>query len=95
MTSTSSVHDFWESYLATLPEKHLHHFLPLPQAWSFGDAPEMADDLSGLAMQGKKTASCSRYLGENILEFATVSIMLNGQGQPLGVVETTEITIKR
>lgn len=95
MSTTSSVELFWERYLATLPEKHLHRFLPLPEAWSFGDSPEMADDLGNLAMQGKKTASCSRYIGENILEFATVSIMLNGQGQPLGVVETTEITIKR
>jgi uncharacterized protein YhfF len=95
MTTTSSVEHFWERYLATLPEKHLHRFLPLPQTWSFGDTPEMADDLGGLAMQGKKTATCSRYVGENILEFATVSIMLNGQGQPWGVVETHEITVKR
>jgi uncharacterized protein YhfF len=95
MSTTSSVEHFWERYLATLPEKHLHRFLPLPQAWSFGDGPEMADDLGGLAMQGKKTATCSRYVGENILEFATVSILLNGQGQPWGVVETTEITVRR
>jgi uncharacterized protein YhfF len=95
MTSTSSVELFWERYLATLPEKHLHRFLPLPQAWSFGDSPEMADDLGGLVMQGKKTATCSRYVGENILEFATISILLNGKGEPWGVVETTEITVKR
>jgi uncharacterized protein YhfF len=95
MSTTSSVELFWERYLATLPEKHVHRLIPLPQAWSFGDGPAMADDLGGLAMQGKKTATCSRYVGENILEFATVSILLNGQSQPWGVVETTEITVKR
>jgi uncharacterized protein YhfF len=95
MTTASSVENLWESYLATLPEKHAHRLIPVPEAWSFGDGPEMADDLGNLAIQGKKTASCSRYIGENILEFATVSIMLNGQGQPWSVVETTEITIKR
>jgi uncharacterized protein YhfF len=95
MSTTSSVEDFWESYLATLPEKHLHRFLPLPETWSFGDGPAMADDLGGLVMQGKKTATCSRYLGENILENPTISILLDGQENPLGVVETTEITVRR
>jgi uncharacterized protein YhfF len=95
MTSTSSVQTFWESYLATLPEKHLHRFVPLPEAWSFGDGPEMADELGSLVMQGKKTATCSRYLGENILENPTISILLDGQENPLGVVETTEITVRR
>ena len=45
--STSSVEQFWNSYLATLPEQHSHRLLPLPEAWGFGDSPEMADDLGG------------------------------------------------
>ena len=95
MTTTSSVQQFWERYLVTLPEKHLHRFVPLPEAWSFGDGPEMANELGSLVMQGKKTATCSRYLGENILENPTISILLDGQENPLGVVETTEITVRR
>ena len=95
MTDSSSLQRFWDSYLATLPERHLHRFLPLPLAWSFGDSPEMADELGALAMQGQKTATCSRYVGGNILEYGTVTILLNGQGQPWGVVESTEITVKR
>ena len=95
MTTTSSVQTFWESYLATLPEKHLHRFVPLPEAWSFGDGPEMANELGSLVMQGKKTATCSRYLGENILETSTISTLLDGHKNPLGVVETFEITVRR
>jgi uncharacterized protein YhfF len=95
MTSTSSVQNLWESYLATLPEQHVHRLIPMPDAWSFGDGPAMADELGGLVMQGKKTATCSRYLGENILEYSTISIVLDGQENPLGVVETFEVTVKR
>jgi uncharacterized protein YhfF len=95
MTTTSSVENLWERYLATLPEKHVYRLMPLPEAWSFGDGPEMADELGGLVMQGKKTATCSRYLGENILETSTVSILLDGQKNPLAVVETFEITVRR
>jgi uncharacterized protein YhfF len=94
MTMTS-VQDLWESYLAILPEPHAHRLLPLPEAWCFGDSPEMADDLGNLVMQGKKTATCSRYLGENILETSTISILLDGRKNPLGVVETFEITVRR
>jgi uncharacterized protein YhfF len=95
MTDNSSVQTFWESYLATLPEKHAHRLIPFPEAWGFGDGPEMADELGGLVMQGKKTATCSRYLGENILETSTISILLDGRENPLAVVETFEITVRR
>jgi uncharacterized protein YhfF len=95
MEALSTVEHFWNTYLSTLPEDHAHRYLTLPEAWSFGNDPEMADDLGGLVMQGKKTATCSRYLGENILDSATISVLLNGQEQPWGVVETFEITVKR
>jgi len=86
---------FWQAYLDTLPEQHPHRFLPLPEAWGFGDSPDMADRLGALVLQGKKTATSGRYLGENLLSLAGPSIVLNGAGRPLCVVETWEITVRR
>lgn len=47
---------FWQAYLATLPEGQL------PTAYrteSWGDNPQLADELAALIGAGKKTATCS------------------------------------
>ena len=85
----------WQAYLTTLPKNHLHRFNLLPDAWSFGDSPQMADKLSKLVVNGIKTATCKRYLGENILDEAGLSIILDGDGNPTCIIETYEITIRR
>ena len=85
---------FWQVYLATLPKDHPHRFQPLPDAWRFGDGPEMVDELGKLVLDGTKTATCSRYTGENILDDAGLSLLLAGDGRPLCLVETYEITIR-
>ena len=85
---------FWQSYLATLPEPHAHRLHSLPEAWSFGDSAAMADKLGKLVMEGIKTATCSRYLGENVLADGGLSIILDGNEQPLCLVETFEITVR-
>ena len=55
----------------------------------------MADKLGRSVLQGIKTATCCRYLGENLVEEAGPSIIVDGKGQPLCVVQTTEITVRR
>ncbi len=89
------VTEFWEAYLTTLPEHHPHKFHPLPDAWSFGDSSKMADALGKLVLNGIKTATCSRYVGENILDDAGLSILSAGDGAPLCLIETYEITVRR
>lgn len=79
----------------TLPEHHLHRSHPVPDAWSFGDSSRMADALGRLVLEGTKTATCSRYAGENVLADAGLSILLAGNGEPLCLVETYEITVRR
>ncbi|MGK7935657.1 MAG: ASCH domain-containing protein [Xenococcaceae cyanobacterium] len=86
---------FWQAYLATLPEHHPHRFNPLPDAWSFGNNVQIADKLGDLVAKGIKTATCSRYLGENILDNAGLSIILNGDENPLCIIETYQITVRR
>jgi len=77
---------FWNAYLATLPKNHLHRFVTLPDAWNFGNTPEMADRLGDLVVKGVKTATCHRYLGENVLEDGGSSILLDGRDRPLRVL---------
>ena len=92
---TDPVTEFWQSYLVTLPEHHPHRFRPLPEAGGFGDNAEMADKLGKLVFGGIKTATCGRYSGENLLDYAGLWIVLDGEGQPLCLSETYEITVKR
>ncbi len=89
------VEAFWQTYLATLPDHHPHQLHPLPEADGFGDGPKMADELGKLVFDGTKTATCERYLGENFLDYSGLWIVLNGNGRPLCLCETYEITVRR
>jgi uncharacterized protein YhfF len=69
------------------------------QAWGFGSGPEMADELGGLVAAGTKTATCSLLWeherdGEPVPKPGDLSLILDGAGQPLAVIETTEVTIR-
>lgn len=55
----------------------------------------MADKLGRLVLQGIKTATCSRYLGGNVLNDAGLSILVDGAERPLCLIETYEITVRR
>jgi uncharacterized protein YhfF len=94
MLNNETASEFWQTYLETLPNNHPYQFLETPDAWSFGDSPELADTLGSLVLQGTKTATCCRYLGENILENNRPSIVTNCKGQPLCIIESTEITVR-
>ena len=59
----------------------------------------MADDLGGLVVQGIKTATCSLYweyeAGLEVLpEVGGLSIILDGRGGPMCLIETTSLEIK-
>jgi uncharacterized protein YhfF len=69
-------------------------------SWSFGDSPALADSLLALVLEGKKTATAGSYdalvaQGEAPPKPGERSIILNGQGQPICVIETTEVTLRR
>jgi len=60
----------------------------------------MADGLGGLVLTGRKTATCSarRELeaeGGRMPRPGERSIALGGRGEPLRVVETTEVEVRR
>jgi uncharacterized protein YhfF len=91
------IEEFWQSYLATLPEDS-----PIRNerydADSWGDNPQLADELAALIMAGTKTATCSAVWdweakGEAIPTVGYKTVLLNSRGEPLCVLETTEVTI--
>ena len=63
---------------------------------TFGDSPEMADELLALVLAGTKTATCTSLwaweVEQNIpLVPGTLAVILDGSGQPRCVVETLRI----
>lgn len=94
-TDDDSQRAYWGRYLATLPADHPHHRATYT-AWGFGDSAAMADELGDLVRRGVKTATASlgwEYDHDNEAPptVGDISMILNGAGQPLCIIETTEI----
>lgn len=97
MTIEHTIQAFWQRYLAAsgMPQGEFE----IPEAWSFGDNPVLADELCKLVLAGIKTATCSMLWeyedeGEAIPWEGQMSIILDGQGKPCAVIETTQVTIQ-
>ena len=68
--------------------------------FSFGDSPELADELLSLVLAGKKTATCGamRDFGpgkEPLPQVGRRDVVLNGKRKPACVIETQSAEIKR
>ena len=90
---------FWRAYVGSLPADS-----PIRdqeyEAWSFGDGPEMADGLGALVRDGIKTATCSALWeleaeGGPLPEVGEKSVILDGKDEPLCIIETTEVAVRR
>ncbi|MFL7871294.1 MAG: ASCH domain-containing protein [Anaerolineales bacterium] len=96
---TDRIQDYWQAFLATLPsDSPYRNKTYVSEGW--GDGPEMADELGALIAAGTKTATCSALWeweaeGESPPETGTVTIVLDGRGRPLCIVETTEVTVRK
>ncbi len=68
---------------------------PDAQAWSFGDNPEMANELASLVVKGVKTASCgslaSFQADEPSPKIGSYNIVLDGQGTPVCVIRVVSL----
>ncbi|MVA24002.1 ASCH domain-containing protein [Agrobacterium vitis] len=78
-----------------LPEPHRDAV-----TFAFGDSPELADQLLGLVLAGKKTATCGALRdfgpkGEPIPVVGRRDVVLDGAGRAAAVIETVEVTIRR
>ena len=92
------IETFWQSYLDTLPEDSpMRDEEYLAEAW--GDSPQLADELGALIAAGTKTATCSALWeyeaeGSPLPEPGSKTIVLDGDSDPLCIVETIEVEVR-
>ena len=92
---TNTLAEFWDGARRALD---LPATAPMPEAWSFGDSPEMADELLALVLAGTKTATAGSLWeheaeDEPLPAVGELSIVLDGAGSPACVVETTDVSV--
>jgi uncharacterized protein YhfF len=89
---------YWNHYLETLPaDSPVREERYVAEAW--GDSPQLADELGILIAEGTKTATCSALWeyeaeGEPLPSVGLKAIVLDGTGDPLCIVETTEVAVR-
>jgi len=65
------------------------------ETFSFGDSPALADELAALVLAGIKTATCWTAVDGLKTEPGKLMVMLDGNGRPLAIIETVELTLRR
>ncbi len=96
--SANPIEEYWQAYLEILPPD-------APQrraryvAEAMGDNPALANELGSLIRQGVKTATCSALWeweaeGSPIPQPGLITIILDGDGQPMCIIETTEVRVR-
>lgn len=88
---------YWRSYVDTLPvDSSARDEQYVAEGW--GDSPGMADELGALIASGTKTAACSALWeyeaeGEPLPKVGSKTILVDGNGNPLCIVEMTEVEV--
>jgi uncharacterized protein YhfF len=94
MNVSKEILDYWDRYQK---ESGITKFFM--SAWSFGDNPELADELLKLVLMGKKTGTATLVIelereGEKMPEVGDYNIVLDGKGKPAAIIQTTSVEIK-
>ncbi len=94
---TTEQTNFWKKFCES--DSSYNHLKDHPfDAWSFGDTPEMGDELGALVLEGKKIATTSLYHsykgheGE-LPKIGTYEMILDGSEIPLGIIFTHKLYI--
>ena len=105
MTADGELEAFWSLARRHARMESLPGYLPsnmgelvVPPAWSFGDSPELADELLRLVLDGTKTAAASALWefeaeDEPLPEVGTLSIVLDSAGHPHALLRTSDVRI--
>lgn len=94
MTGEADVREMWEAF-----RRAAGIDAELAGAFTFGNSPEMADELADLVLHGPKRATAGMLLdyerdGEPVPRPGEYSVVLDGRGQPVCVIRTTEVRIR-
>ncbi len=93
MSTTKNASQFWDEFCRSNPE--IDRSIRF-QTWFFGNTPDMALELAGLVISGKKTATASlEEMNAKKSETAPVadgySLVTDFEGRPMCIIQTTEI----
>ena len=92
------IETYWRNYLKMLPmSSPVRDERYLAEGW--GDSPRLANELGALIAGGTKTATCSALWeheaeGGPLPETGVRTIVLDGNDDPLCIVETTEVEVR-
>jgi uncharacterized protein YhfF len=98
MSQSTKIKMFWQDYLSTLSEedrKNVSAYL----VDDFADAPEAATKVGKLVRDEIKTTSSSllwglEHLGEPLPKVGDISVVVDGNGDPLCIIEMVEVEIR-
>lgn len=90
---------YWQRFLSTLPEDSPYRTRTYSPG-GYGDNPQLANELIELVLLGKKTATCSSLWekeaeGKPLPNVGDLWVELDGDGNPVCITETTEVTIRK
>jgi uncharacterized protein YhfF len=94
MNISKKVMDYWERF-----RKESGTTKSFVDAWSFGDNPELADELLRLVLTGKKTGTATLVVelemkGEKMPEVGDYNVILDSKGEAAGIIRTTSVVVK-
>lgn len=98
MTENQFIEEYWQVFI-TADETRTREYLNRGYtSWYFGDGEEMANELGALVVAGVKTATASLLWsyeadGESIPQVGDLSVVTDFHGNPMCIIETTEIRI--
>ena len=88
---------FWSEFTQSLAADDPRR-LARPDAFAFGGAGTLADELAGLVLAGTKRATASlpieySSLNEPLPHAGDLSIILDGTGNPVAIIERTSVAL--
>jgi uncharacterized protein YhfF len=94
MNTSKEITDYWNHF-----QKENGITSQFVNAWSFGDNPDLADELLELVLTGKKTGTATLVIelekeGEKMPEVGDYNVILDGKGKPAAIIRTTSVKIK-
>jgi uncharacterized protein YhfF len=98
MSQSTKTEIFWQDYLSTLAEEDRKN-VPVYLVDDFADTPEAATKVGKLVRDGIKTTSSSllwglEHLGLPLPKAGDISVVLDGNGDPLCIIEMVEVEIR-